>query len=91
VFNGMAGYKMGGAASGATALRAFAHRSRNGGMACKPQVVIARKIDELPPVNNSRYAAARFNEGIDRPPLTAQMLAIQLVECGPQLRRPTLH
>jgi len=47
------------------------------------QVVVAGKVDQLPPVNDRRYATAGFNESIDRSPLAAQMRTIQLFERGP--------
>ena len=42
----------------------------------RAQIVIAGKIDELPPVNNGCYPTARLDEPVNRPPLPTQMLAV---------------
>ena len=62
VLRPMPGHEMRSAASRPTALRAFAHRCGNRGMASEPQIIIAGKVDELPPVNDCGYPTARLNK-----------------------------
>ena len=54
-------------------------------MAGEPQIIIAGKINELPPVNNRGYPTTGLSERINRPPLPPQMLAVQLIKNRLQL------